>query len=175
MRPVGWRYDSARHSLAARGYSTVSRRYDMVTRVVRDGKKLLMFDDDRKVAKLDINQESDESMNISGWKSYVRGKGYGKKLLSDYVGERPDMSFIATDGLTVQGEENLKRALPEFRVIFKRPGSAAVMRQDAVDKYVELREGGGRPLFMIDPALHSRNSVVERGVVEEPSTVEVLK
>jgi hypothetical protein len=136
------------------------------TRIVRDSNRVALVDQKgNKLAQFKVWAESDQSVRITNWKAYKKGQGYGKELIKKYVASKPNLFFITTDGLSKAGQYNIEKALPNFRVILLGGlggrGISNIMRQDAIDNYVENQEYMDnrrirRPIW-VDPKFHSRN------------------
>ena len=123
---------------------------DGVVSLVRDGVVL---------ARFRLVYDSDSAVKIKDWKALQKGKGYGKELLVKFVKSRPDLFFITTDGFTSSGLFNIKKALPDWKLIDYRRGYTdsvgVLMRQDAIDYYIDNHKGRFG-LFHLDSSLHSR-------------------
>jgi len=127
--------------------------------IIQKGKTYYLMNGEKKLAKLKLNQDTGDTLNVSGWKSYTKGKNHGKILLKKIVSARPNLWFISTDGFTQQGASSFDKALPNFKMIEWRRGPSGgvgiLMRQDAIDHYIDMNNTGRRTIWNIDPKLHS--------------------
>jgi hypothetical protein len=163
----GWHRESKRHSLAARGVETSSsskinsnfHSSPEMTKsfMYRDGKKVLLKDEKGDVlASLKVTYDSDTALRIEAWKAKKKGHGYGKELMRELLKAYPNVTTIATDGLSEMGARNIEKALPNFKIIeWRRSGAggmAMLMRQDAIDYFVEQNQKGVCTMFRFGPS-----------------------
>jgi hypothetical protein len=137
-------------------------------KTIRQGKYAYLVDDEqenKKLARVKLNFDSQQAINISDWKAMKKGHGYGKQLIQNLVEERPELQMIVSDGFSRAGEHNIKKALPGY-VVSVRPRHGMVVRQEFVDARIEEQEkpNAVRQFIQFDPNLHSRN--------KEPASVE---
>lgn len=137
----------------------LSRKSHM--KIKKSDKKVTLVDKRKELASMNIDFREEGIVSISNWKAKVKGKGYGKKLMKDYIDANPDIWNISTDGLTEVGMHNIKKALPEFKIIDTRKTrglmfKARLMSQSAIDYFIERQEKGIRRPIYVNPKLHSR-------------------
>ena len=161
----GWRQESARHALARKGIETGEKKKTQTPlketlKTVKNKNKLELRDSKgNKLASLQINVDGIQNITISHWKTFAKGKGYGRLLIKKLIKSKPDLWMITTDGFTEKGHANIMKALPNWRLMDWRRGThagwAILMHQDAIDWIID-EKGGRYSLFRIDPSFHSK-------------------
>jgi len=167
MKPKGWRREKARHSLAARGIKTGTKKRTTPKKAKpskptyeKRGDKVVMIVDGKVVAEQKVKEYGEEAITISGWKAKVKGKGYGKELLRHVLKTHPKAWLINTDGFTTKGFENFRKVANEEGYVITEwsySGMGRAVRQDAIDYFIEEEEKGKRLMWRFDPNMHSRN------------------
>jgi hypothetical protein len=141
----------------------IGRKNYKMGQLFYENEKAILKEKGKKVAEVKINEYGDEVLKLSDWKALEKGKGYGKELVQKIIKDKPDVWYISTDGFTKEGSENIEKALPDFKIIDWRrsPGGGFghLMRQDAIDYYVEEQEkkGGRQHVLQVHPSLHSKH------------------
>ena len=154
--------------LSAKEYLEKSKKNK--TSIISKGKNRFLIDNNKtKLATIKINNETNTTINISNWKTYKKGKGYGKKLLNEITKNKPDLYLITTDGLTKLGQENIEKGLNEnntnplynFKLISLRGNSgggiAQIWRQDVINYYIEKQrnnKSNSRNIFEFNENLY---------------------
>lgn len=124
--------------------------------------KLMLCDGDKKLATTTYTDYK-TAMNLKGGRSYVKGHGYARQLITCLIKSKPDVWLINTDGFTKQGYEAFSKVMEEndFRIVDWRwsgsGGYGRAMKQDMIDKIIEADEQGTRFIWAVDSSFHSRN------------------
>jgi hypothetical protein len=129
--------------------------------------KLMLCDGETQLATTKYTDYGN-AMNLEGGRSYVKGHGYAKQLITCLIKSKPDVWLINTDGFTKQGFESFSKVMEEndFRIVDWRwsgvGGIGRAMRQDIIDKIIEGDERGERFIFAVNHSFHSRNKKKEK-------------
>lgn len=132
-----------------------------MTELFQEGENISLIDGQTKLASMKLKAYGEETIRISKWKAIIKGQGYGKELIKKYIQKHPKVWNITTDGFTEAGAKEIQKALPNFKIIDWRKASygaiGIIMRQDAIDYFIDSREKGKNTIFNIDSSFHSRN------------------
>ena len=140
-------------------FKNANQRRAVMAKLMQNKGRYTLQTDGKVLASIRVKKFGDEILNFKTWRTYVKGKGYGKELVQRIIKKNPDVYQINTNGLSRAGEANIGKALPEFKIIFWRTGMsggiATLLRQDAIDYYIDKRKGR-YALYQIDPKLRSK-------------------
>jgi hypothetical protein len=141
-------------------FKNTAQRKAVMAKLKRQGDTVLLTRNSDVLAKMKVKEFGDESIRISDWKTLKKGKGYGKELIRKYIKKHPEVWDINTDGFTEAGAKSIEKALPNFRITIWRHGTTTgigkLMRQDAIDYYVDRQMEGRRSPIYVNPQLRSK-------------------